>query len=101
MYHSPPNAPPLQAATKHRAEFPVVYSRTLLVIHFKDSSVYMPIPNSLFPILLTPLQWDAHIRVQLMNNVVMVAVGQQRDSAIHIHLFYGRSLYASQCIGQL
>ena len=35
------------AATQHRAEFPVLYSRSLLVIHFKNSSVYMLIPSSL------------------------------------------------------
>ena len=29
--HSPPNFPPIKAATWHRAEFPVVYSRSLLV----------------------------------------------------------------------
>ena len=33
--HSPPNSPPIQAATWHWAEFPVLYSRTLLGIHFK------------------------------------------------------------------
>ena len=32
---------------KHWAEFPMLYSRTLLVIHFKYSSVYMSIPDSL------------------------------------------------------
>ena len=31
----------------HWAELPALYSRTLLVIHFKDNSVYMWIPNSL------------------------------------------------------
>ena len=35
------NPPPIPAATQHRAEFPVLYSRSLLVIHFKNSSVYM------------------------------------------------------------
>ena len=29
--HSPPNSPPIQAATQHWAEFPVLYSRSLLV----------------------------------------------------------------------
>ena len=37
--HSPPNSPPIQPATKHWAEFPVLYNRSLLVIHFKYSSV--------------------------------------------------------------
>ena len=37
----------LQAATKHWAECPVPYSRSLLVIHLKYSRVYMSIPNSL------------------------------------------------------
>ena len=45
--HSPPNSPPIQAATWHWAEFPVLYSRSLLVIHFKYSRVYMSIPKSL------------------------------------------------------
>ena len=45
--NSPPNSPPIQAATYHWAEFPVLYSKSLLVIHFKYSSVYMSIPNSL------------------------------------------------------
>ena len=43
---SPPNSPPIQAATWHWAEFPVLSRRSLLVIHFKYSSVYMLIPNS-------------------------------------------------------
>ena len=42
----------------HWAEFPVIPSRSLLVNHFKYSSVYMSIPNSLtaFPCLLCPWQ---------------------------------------------
>ena len=39
--HSPPDSPPIQAATQHWAEFPVLCSRTVLVIHFKYSSVYV------------------------------------------------------------
>ena len=39
--HSSPNSPPIQAATEHWAEFLGLYSRSLLVIHFKYSSVYM------------------------------------------------------------
>ena len=35
--HSPPDSLPIQAATWHWAEFPVLYSRSLLVIHFKHS----------------------------------------------------------------
>ena len=45
--HSPPNSPPTQAATWPWAESPELYSRSLLVIHFKCSSVYTSIPNSL------------------------------------------------------
>ena len=37
-----PKASSLQAATYHGAEFHVLHSRSLLVIHFKYSSVYMP-----------------------------------------------------------
>ena len=50
---SPPSSPPIQAATYYWAEFPVLYSRTLLVIHFKYSSMCMFIPNSI--ILSSPI----------------------------------------------
>ena len=33
--HSPRNSPPIQAATWHRAEPPMLYSRSLLTIHFR------------------------------------------------------------------
>ena len=41
--------PPLPSRLPHNIEqsFPVLYSRILLVIHFKYSSVYMLIPSSL------------------------------------------------------
>ena len=42
-----PNSPPIQAATQHWAEFQVLYGRSLLVLHFNYSNVYMSIPNSL------------------------------------------------------
>ena len=42
-----PQLPPIQPATKHGAEFPVLYSRTVLVIHFKYSSGYRSISKSL------------------------------------------------------
>ena len=45
--HSPPDSPSIQATTQHWAEFHMLYSRSLLVIHFKYISVYMLIPNSL------------------------------------------------------
>ena len=45
--HSHPNSPPIQAATYHWAEFPVLYSRTLSVTHFRYSTLYVSIPNSL------------------------------------------------------
>ena len=45
--HSPPNSPPIQAATQHGAEFPVLYGRSLLVIRLKSGSVSMSTPNSL------------------------------------------------------
>ena len=47
MHPSPPNSPPTQAATWHWAEFPVLPSRSLLVLHVKYSSVSMSIPDSL------------------------------------------------------
>ena len=40
---SPPDPPPVQAATWHWAEFPLQYSWNFLAIHFKHSSVYMVI----------------------------------------------------------
>ena len=42
-----PKLPPIQAGTYCWSDFPVLFSKTLLVIHFKDSSVYLSIPNSL------------------------------------------------------
>ena len=38
---------PLPSRLPHNTEFPVLYTRSLLVIHFKYGSVYMLIPNSL------------------------------------------------------
>ena len=37
----PSNLPPIQAATWHWSEPPVLYSSSLMVIHFKYSSVYL------------------------------------------------------------
>ena len=45
--HSCLNTPPIQAATKHWSLLHMLYSRSLLVIYLKYSSVYMSIPNSL------------------------------------------------------
>ena len=45
--HSPLSYPLIQAAIEHRAEFHVLYSRSMLVTCFKYSSLYMSIPNSL------------------------------------------------------
>ena len=47
MYLFSPKLPSRPGCHKHWADFPMLYSRTLLVIHFKYSSVYMSIPNSL------------------------------------------------------
>ena len=44
---SPPSPSPIQAATEQGAEFPVLHSRSLLVLHFKYGNMYMLIPNSL------------------------------------------------------
>ena len=46
--HSPPNSSPIQAATQHWAEFPVLDSKSLLIIHFKFNSMYVFIPNCPF-----------------------------------------------------
>ena len=45
-YPFSPSSPPSQAATWHWAEFPVLSSRSLLVLHVKYSSVCLSIPNS-------------------------------------------------------
>ena len=45
--HSPPNCRPIQAATWHWAEFPVLSSGSLLVLHDKYSTVSTSIPDSL------------------------------------------------------
>ena len=47
MYPFSPKLPSQPGCHKHWADFPMLYSRTLLVIRFKYSSVYMSIPNSL------------------------------------------------------
>ena len=52
--HSPPNSPPIQLATWHWAEFPVLYSRPLFCYHFKYSSGYVLIPN--FCLSLPPIR---------------------------------------------
>ena len=39
--HALPNSSPIQPATEHWAEFRALYGRSLLVIHFKHSSVYI------------------------------------------------------------
>ena len=44
---SPPNSALIHAATWCWAEFHVVYSKSLLVIHFRDSCVHMTMPDSL------------------------------------------------------
>ena len=46
-FHSSSNSPPIQATTQHWTEFHVLYSKSLLVIHFRYGSVYMSIPNYL------------------------------------------------------
>ena len=58
--HSSPNSPPIQAAAWCWSGSPVLYSRTLLVIHFKYSSVYISISNSLtipFPLVTISLSY--------------------------------------------
>ena len=61
VVRSPPNSPPIQAGTSPWAEFPVLYSRSLLVICFKYSSVYMSISNSLTIPLCHPSPWEPEI----------------------------------------
>ena len=47
--HSPPKSPPIQVATQHGAEIPVLPHRSLLVIRFECSRVHMLIPNPNYP----------------------------------------------------
>ena len=56
--HSPPSPSPIQAAAEQGAEFPVLHSRSLLVLHFKYSNMYMLIPNSLT--ILPPVPPPGH-----------------------------------------
>ena len=46
--HSFPVSFPIQIISECWVEFPVLYSRSFLIIHFIYSSVYMLIPNSYF-----------------------------------------------------
>ena len=46
--HPPLNCPPIQAAMWHWEELHMLFNRSLLVIHFKYSSVYTS-TNELFP----------------------------------------------------
>ena len=74
-----PQAPlPSRLPHKHWAEFPVLYSMSLLVIHFKYSRVYVSISNSLTipPRHLSPLatistfsacQWNSIFRVEIKH----------------------------------
>ena len=53
-----PLSHPIQAAAEHWAEFPVPYNRSLLVIHFKYSSVYLWTSDS----LTVPSPWKPEVR---------------------------------------
>ena len=46
--HSFSDSFPIEVITEYWVEFPVLYSRSLLIICFIYSSIYMLIPNSLF-----------------------------------------------------
>ena len=41
MYPLSPNPAPIQGAISHQAEFMVLHSRSVLVLHFEYSNVYM------------------------------------------------------------
>ena len=62
----------MQAATSDWAEFPVLYSMTLLVIHFKYSSVYTSIANSLT--ILSPVFPTWQPQVQSLRLWVQLAI---------------------------
>ena len=57
----PRNPPPIWAATSHWVELSVLNNAFLLVIHFKYSSVYMTIPNSLTSPFPHPSPQQLHI----------------------------------------
>ena len=60
MYMDPfaPKLPSHPACHIHWMEFHVPYSRSLSVIHYEYSSVYMSIPNSLTILYDTPCMWN-------------------------------------------
>ena len=72
--HSPSNFPPIQAVTKHRVEFYVIYSRSLLVIHFKYTSVYTCIPNT--PAIPSP--FPAKLEFTYSYKITIKKIGAQR-----------------------
>ena len=55
--HSFSDSFPIQVITEYWVEFPVLYSRSLLIIYFIYNSVYLLIPNSQFipPSYVSPL----------------------------------------------
>ena len=63
-----PYSPPIQAATLHAAEFPVLYSRSLLVTHFKYSSVYMNMTFLIFISVVSSLHGLLTFLFALISN---------------------------------
>ena len=68
--HSPRNSPPMQAATELGRVLCAIYSRSLLVIHFKYSSVYMSVPNSL-------AVFSSHLEGYTIRRNVLWRIGQE------------------------
>ena len=71
-----PQTPPTQAATEHRAEFNVLYSRSLLLIHFKYSTVYTLIPNST---MLSPILSPGNHSMFIFNFSLYVSCHSSKD----------------------
>ena len=72
MEPSPPNSPPIQAASWHWADFHVLYSRSLVIIRFKYSSVYLSILYFLFlpPPRPHPYSWASQVVLVVKNSLV-------------------------------
>ena len=71
MYPFFPKLPPIHATIYHQAEFPVLYSRTLLVFHFNYSRMDMSIPNSLSLLPILPPHPGNHKFILLVCSVFL------------------------------
>ena len=80
-----PQLPFIQAATYHWAELHMLYSRSLLVIHFKYSSGYKSIPNSLTIPSPYPSPWQTQVHslcvyIFLLSFLLENHLGKKQES---------------------